>query len=693
MPALNIDWNALSALSGPDLKCATFKTIQAASLAIQVSDKNDPSILEVVPRLADLLDLHKEELLGYRSLLSSLARSIGLWNYIETEWADESDAFVAEAVTAPELGGVTFHREQINALNTLLEGQNLILSAPTSFGKSLLVDALLATDRYRRVAVVLPTIALLDEFRRRFRDRLSDKFDVIMHQSETSTDGPTIFLGTQERLIHRDDLGNLDLTVVDEFYKLDPARRDDRSVTLNAAVYRLLKRSKQFFFLGPNIDSVSVAPDSPWNFEFLKTHFSTVAVNTLDLQAVEDKRERLIEEIGEDQNWPALVFISSPGKANKLAIELSGKMAVAEGASDFSRWLKENIGPNNFLSKAVEYGFGVHHGRIPRAIAAQMVRLFNQQKLPVLLCTSTLIEGVNTAAKTVMIYDKKINRSTYDFFTFSNIKGRAGRLGQHHVGQVMIFNAVPEHTELEVTPIMFADDDELPDEYIVHIDKPDRSPRSDDRFRYYQSRLGLEGDDLKLASSIGLENAVAVKAEVTSSLNRGDGLVWSNWPSWAQILEACEVICSQQSVNSFGAFSTKQLATFINKLRSSKSLRDFLLGQDESYQGNPENQDNIFKFLRACEYGLPQNLALVELFVHQIHPQADYSLFLGGIGSWFQPEILKELDEEGIPIQIAERYYIEGDSKTLLRNRLLQACNDFETDLSAFERDWLQQTL
>jgi superfamily II DNA or RNA helicase len=124
---------------------------------------------------------------------------------------------LAEAVTAPELGGVTFHREQIKALDALLAGRNLILSAPTSFGKSLLIDALLSTERYRRVAVVLPTIALLDEFRRRFRDRFSEKFKLVMHQSETSTDEPTIFLGTQERLIYREDLGDLDLTVVDEF--------------------------------------------------------------------------------------------------------------------------------------------------------------------------------------------------------------------------------------------------------------------------------------------------------------------------------------------------------------------------------------------------------------------------------------------------------------------------------------------
>jgi hypothetical protein len=74
--------------------------------------------------------------------------------------------------------------------------------------------------------------------------------------------------------------------------------------------------------------------------------------------------------------------------------------------------------------------------RLPRAIASHTIRLFNELKLPVLFCTSTLIEGVNTAAKTVLIYDKAINRANYDFFTYSNIRGRAGRLGQHHVGQV-----------------------------------------------------------------------------------------------------------------------------------------------------------------------------------------------------------------------------------------------------------------
>lgn len=691
---LQIDWNMLNALNGAQLKKATFKVIQQAAYAVQSDEKDDTKLLETVPRLLDLINLHENDLGHFRSLVSSLARATGLWNYIDVANANIDEVFVAETVTAPELGGIRFHREQINALNSLLSGQNLILSAPTSFGKSILVDALLATNKYKRIAIVLPTIALLDEFRRRFQSRFSEKFDVIMHQSEVSADKPTIFLGTQERLIHRKDLGKLDLTVVDEFYKLDPKSSDERSVTLNAAVYKLLKKSNQFFFLGPNIDNVFISDDTSWKFTFLKTRFSTVAIDTLDLKNVKNKKERLFDEISEDRNWPALVFMSAPGRTNKIAIELSEQMVVSNDGSEFAEWLKHNIGENNFLSQVVEYGFGIHHGRIPRAIAAHMVRLFNQHKLPVILCTSTLIEGVNTAAKTVMIFDKKISYDDYDFFTFSNIKGRAGRLGQHHTGKVMIFNEIPEEINLEVKPIVFGEDNNFPDEYILHIEKPDQSTRSITRFDYYQNQLGLDNDDeLRLASSIGLETAILLKNEVDQSLRNNNKLIWSGWPKWPQILMLCEILCRHKKIDNFGAVSPRQLATLIDKLRKSMSMRDFLLSQDESYIGPLEGRDNIFKFLRACEYGLPQYFSIIELFVKKQSEFADYSLFLGGMSCWFMAEILKELDEESIPIQISERFYTKGDTKKTLKEKLYSLCHTQDENLTNFERQWLLDAL
>ena len=46
-------------------------------------------------------------------------------------------------------------------------GRSVILSASTSFGKSLIVDAPMATGRFRNVVIVVSAIALIDETQRR----------------------------------------------------------------------------------------------------------------------------------------------------------------------------------------------------------------------------------------------------------------------------------------------------------------------------------------------------------------------------------------------------------------------------------------------------------------------------------------------------------------------------------------------
>jgi hypothetical protein len=690
MPA--IDWKAVESLSGEPLKQRVFAILRQAALAVNGAEADDPRLLEVVPRLADLLPKH-EELKTFREAYSALARATGLWNYIDKDAADFVDRVVAETVTVPELEGLTLHREQMAALNDLFDGKNLILSAPTSFGKSLLIDALLASGRYERVAIVLPTIALLDEFRRRLRRRFRDTFNVVMHPGDKPGEGPIIFLGTQERLINRTDLGTIDLTVVDEFYKLDPNRRDERSVTLNAAVYKLLGRSRQFFFLGPNIDGIQVSPDGRWKFEFLRTRFSTVAVDTFDLTAVDDKRARLLDEIGEDANWPALVFVSSPDKANRLATEAAELMAVSETSTPFSDWLRENVGRGWPLVKVVEYGFAVHHGRIPRAIASQMVRMFNTGELPVLFCTSTLIEGVNTAAKTVLIFDKTISRSRYDFFTFANIRGRAGRLGQHHIGRVFLFNSPPEPELTEVSPTLFGDDEAAPDDYVVHLDEDDTSREIDDRVSALRNALNLDTSGLRLAAAVGLDTALALKGAVTAALRGRRSIVWTGMPRYEHIAAVVSLISSVRPAREFGAFTDKQLTLFINRLRYAATMRAFLLEYDQAFQGDRVGHDNIFKFLRACEYGLPQLFSVVEMFVKAEGYHADYSLFLHDLSRWFRAEELKNLDEEGIPIQISERFYRAGDDRAGLTERLAMAARSTTSGMTEFERSWVAAAL
>lgn len=691
MTLTRIDWATMRELPSAELLPSIFQIMRDAALAINSEEPDDPALLQVIPRLADIIP-SRPELSPLLEPFSALARAVGLWNYIDRATADPVDKIVAEAVTAPELGGITFHREQVAALSKLLSGDNLILSAPTSFGKSLLIDALLATGRFERIAIVLPTIALLDEFRRRLRRRFSNQFEILMHPTDTAVGRNVIFLGTQERLIGRNDLGSLDLTVVDEFYKLDPQRKDERHVTLNAAVYRLLRRSRQFFFLGPNIDNVHMDVEGRWSFQFVKTRFSTVAVDTFDLRQVEDKEARLMEELAEEKNWPALVFVSSPDRANKLSETASEQMAVSDHTGDFANWLRENVGERWPLAKAVEFGFGVHHARVPRAIASHMVRMFNRSELPVLFCTSTLIEGVNTAARSVLIYDKKISRQSYDFFTFANIRGRAGRLGQHHVGQVYLFNEPPPAAETEVSPTLFGDDENASDDYVVHLEEDDTTTAIDDRIAALRQLLDLTTAQLRIASAVGLEIALALKQHVDAAL-QGSALVWSGLPDYNTTLATLDVICKVKSARDFGAFSTKQLAFQIANLRSHKSLRSFLIEHDRNFQGDLAAYDNIFKFLRACEYGLPQLFALVEIFVQKRFPHADYSYFVREMSRWFRNEALRNLDEEGVPIQISERFLKAGDDRNSLARRLTEVAITGGTALTTFERAWLLAAL
>lgn len=686
-----VDWSAIGRNSGDDLKKSVFRLLRSASVAINGPNPEDPRLLEVVPRLADLIAT-RPELDSFREAYSALARATGLWNYIDKSAADTADMIVAEAVTADELG-VTFHREQIAVLNDLLAGRNVILSAPTSFGKSLLIDALLATGRYERIAIVLPTIALLDEFRRRLRRRFRERFHVVMHPGDVVSEGPTIFLGTQERLLNRNDLGSLDLTVVDEFYKLDADRKDERSASLNAAVYRLLARSRQFFFLGPNIDTVRVSGGGKWQFNFIRTRFATVAVDTFDLRGTANKRERLLEEIGTEQNWPALVFVSSPDKANSLASEAAEEMAVSEGRGEFADWLAENVGNRWSVVKSVRYGFGVHHGRIPRAIASHMVRLFNIGYLPVLFCTSTLIEGVNTAAKTVLIYDKSINRADYDFFTFSNIKGRAGRLGEHHVGRVFLFNEPPEQVEMEVTPTIFSDDDDAPDDYVVFLEDNDKSDVVDDRIEELKETLDLDPAGLRLAASIGLDVVAQIKRHVENRLRFSRALVFSGYPSYDTLKILVNIIAQVKRVSEYGAKSEAQLVLRINRLRKAKTIKLFLRQHDDTLQEKEQDFDLVFKFLRACEYGLPQIISIIEIYVKKQYPEADYHFFLRELARWFRAEELKNLDEEGVPIQITERFHINNDTYTSVVARLSAAVLDPLSDLSEFERSWVATAL
>lgn len=246
---------------------------------------------------------------------------------------------------------------------------------------------------------------------------------------------------------------------------------------------------------------------------------------------------------------------------------------------------------------------------------------------------------------------------------------------------------------MEVEPTLFGETEDAPDDYVVHLDSEDINTDVSDRVLLLRENLGLEIDELKIATSVGLSHASELKKAVNKEMSKSQGLVWSGMPTYDQIQNLTNILCEVRSPTTFGAWSAKQLPFFINQLRFSKTMKIFLTDYHTGYQGKEHGQDNIFKFLRACEYGLPQHMSLINIFVKKKCPDADYSLFTYDTSTWFRSAILKNLDEEGIPIQISERFFRPNDTRASLMEKLRSSSQNPDSGLSAFERRWLESAI
>ena len=213
-----------------------------------VSAGQDSEARELVLRALEA----REHFNGSRPILNDLVRAVGLYPYLDTDLLDLRSAIALEYHKPEGLDEVAFHSVQARVYRELLSGRSVILSAPTSFGKSLIIDSLIASDRYSNIVVIVPTLALIDETRRRL-SRFSAQFKIVTNLSQSPAER-NVFVFTQERFVSYQQLpAAIDLFVVDEFYKLSLESDSERAAILNQAFYRLFKTGAQFYLLGPDI--------------------------------------------------------------------------------------------------------------------------------------------------------------------------------------------------------------------------------------------------------------------------------------------------------------------------------------------------------------------------------------------------------------------------------------------------------
>jgi hypothetical protein len=637
-------------------------------------------------------------------IVEGLARARGLYPYIVNDDLSVREELALEAHRPVGMGDVVLHRKQAEVYQRLLNGESVVLSAPTSFGKSLLIDALIASGRYKNIAVVVPTIALIDETRRRLAERFGSKFKLVTHPAQQLA-AKNIFVMTQERVLDVEHLPQVDLFVIDEFYKLDPRQDVDRALLLNQALHRLLKTGAQFYMLGPSIKQIPGALSELTGSVFVDTDYTTVVTEQVHVDTGERDSIGALVALCRELKDSTLIYCASPASARRVATAL----AAAGVGSDKGRlrgaydWLATNYHPDWAVARGFLTGVGVHHGKVPRAVAQYAVRQFNKGFLPFLVCTSTLIEGVNTKAKNVIVFDNRVAQKKFDFFTFNNIRGRSGRMLRHFVGRVYLFNVPPQEDLPFVNIPLVNQDESTPDSLLIQLDYDFLTARS-------RARVGAleEGSILPLEvlrSNSGIDPTA--QNELAKHLRKAgrDGfamLRWSGFPEYEQLKYACELIwrffVGKKRVGG-GVVSGSQLALKLNRLAKAKSVKALIV-RELADQDSPDADravEDVLDFVRTwAGFHFPRYLMALHRVQEAVYKEwvgeaGDYSAYAASVENMFSTSGLVALDEYGVPLQIAEKMRPHfGEHETVdqalqqLRSidvRRVPSLTDFEREL------------
>ena len=275
-----------------------------------------------------------------------------------------------------------------------------------------------------------------------------------------------------------------------------------RAKTFRICLYLLSKRVKDYYLAGPNLKrekfgkgmqryiaenniQVKEIEFEPTKRIMVKAYNKVIDEDYTNLPYIEKPgivkihskvNDRICDVVNyiEQKGYGAtILYCTTPAKANEYATKLAenhqGNVVKNERFSEFIEHLKRNYNIDGSINEwsfvnVLEMGFGMHHGKMPKYIQKEILDLFNEGIFNLLFCTSTIVEGVNTNAKNMVVLNHSKGTKELTVFDFKNIIGRAGRYYHNFVERYFLVDKELEkfeHTEDLTLNFVTYDDQEL----------------------------------------------------------------------------------------------------------------------------------------------------------------------------------------------------------------------------------------
>lgn len=382
-----------------------------------------------------------------------------------------------EVVQATRHGSATLTDTQFQIAERLRGEDFFSFSGPTSLGKSFILKDVIY-DIVRRpdldqhcVVVLVPTKALIGQTAADLRELLRDVPEVNIATFPSlplflrKTYPRTVFVLTPERLLRylSNAVRDIDYLIVDEAQKVISKSDARSSIYYHAIVETTRRFATKLVFASPSIQNPGLFLElfGKATNGALAVRERTVAQQRYFVDLVDREQFDLSEEVVGDGKLAeaptadsafdlvtslsgtrkSIVYINSSTKAADFALSLAQTLpAVDDPKIDaVVRFVKEHVHKDYFLVKTLAHGVAFHHGKMPQEVREKVEALFSDPKsrLQYIVCTSTLLEGVNLPAKNIFVLNDKHGPAGFGKIDFENLVGRAGRLTYDFSGNVI----------------------------------------------------------------------------------------------------------------------------------------------------------------------------------------------------------------------------------------------------------------
>ncbi|KAH8258272.1 hypothetical protein KR038_009069 [Drosophila bunnanda] len=388
--------------------------------------------------------------------------------------------------------------ECLSKPRVLFEHCNLVYSAPTSAGKTLVSEILLlktVVERGKKVLLILPFISVVRE--KMFY--LQDLLTTAGYRVEGFFGGYTppggfesinVAICTIEKansiinkLLEQGKLDTIGMVVVDEVHLIsDKGRGYILELLLAKILYMSRRNALQIQVITMSATLANVELLQRWlDAELYITDYRPVALQEMikvgtkifdqQLKFLRDVSEQaeLRQALGNDSDHVAqlcietllegcsvIVFCPSKDWCENLAVQLATAMhGLIKSGTDLGQRLRANLNPEAIeevkkqlrdiptgidavMSKAVTYACAFHHAGLTTEERDIVEASFKVGALKVLVATSTLSSGVNLPARRVLIRSPLFGGKQMSSLTYRQMIGRAGRTGKDTLGESIL---------------------------------------------------------------------------------------------------------------------------------------------------------------------------------------------------------------------------------------------------------------